>query len=270
MKKRIKKGFIIIVTLYILLCGFFYFYQDRIIIFRPQKLDKNFVFRFKEDFEEINIKMADGNLLNGLLFKSDSTKGLIFYLHGNAGTLESWGNLAGYYTAMYYDVFMLDYRGFGKSEGSIESQNQLFDDVRIVYDEMKKRYDETSIVIMGYSVGTGIAAKLASENNPKMLILHAPYYNMASVVQYFCPVIPDFLIRYKLETNRYIKDCTMPIVIYHGDSDKTINYQNSIRLKELLKPTDSLILLQGQGHNAITQNSDYLKSIVGVLNNSNR
>ncbi len=111
----------IFLVFYILLCGVLFFFQEKL-IFIPDKLNKNFRFRFDQKFEELNIRTEDDKLLNGLLFESNSSKGLIFYLHGNAGSLNSWGEVAKTYTDLNYDVFILDYRGYGKSEGSINSQ----------------------------------------------------------------------------------------------------------------------------------------------------
>ncbi|HEX8675781.1 MAG TPA: alpha/beta fold hydrolase, partial [Segetibacter sp.] len=103
-------------------------------IFFPEKLDKDFKFRFYHNFEEISVKTHDNISLNGLLFRADSSKGVIFYLHGNAGSLNSWGEVAPTYTGLKYDVFMLDYRGYGKSEGKIYSEKQLYQDTQIAYD----------------------------------------------------------------------------------------------------------------------------------------
>ncbi len=263
-----KKTFFILVKVvliaYILLCVALFFFQEKLIFF-PQKLDKNFKFDFDQKFEEVNIKSDDDTLLNAILFKSDSSKGLIFYLHGNAGSLNSWGAAAKAYTSLGYDVFMLDYRGYGKSEGSIKSQDQLFRDVQIAYNEIKKRYEENKMIVLGYSIGTGPAAKLASVNKPKLLILQAPYYSLTDMMRHSYSFVPTLLLKYKFETNKYVKDCTMPIVIFHGNKDEVIDYNSSIKLKELMKPTDTLITLNGQGHNGMTDNPDYRKAIEKIL-----
>ena len=122
-------------------CGVLYFVQEKLIFF-PEKLEKEYKFGFNETFEELNFKTGDNVLLNGILFKADTSKGLIFYLHGNAGSLKSWGEIARTYTDLNYDLFMLDYRGYGKSEGAISSQDQLFRDIQTVYDNLKTKYDE--------------------------------------------------------------------------------------------------------------------------------
>ncbi len=139
MKKIILKILKIVAGLYIIVLGLLFFFQEKLIFF-PQKLEKNYKFSFDQKFEEINITTKDNKLLNGVLFKSDSSKGLIFYLHGNAGSLSSWGEVAKTYTDLNYDVFMLDYRGYGKSEGSINGQGQLFQDVQTVYNKLKNKY----------------------------------------------------------------------------------------------------------------------------------
>jgi pimeloyl-ACP methyl ester carboxylesterase len=259
--KILKAAFLLVVIIFLLI----FFFQEKLIFF-PEKLDKNYRFNFLSKFEEINIKTSDNKLLNGLLFTVDNPKGLIFYLHGNAGSLNSWGEVAKTYVDLHYDVFILDYRGYGKSEGSIGSQNQIFQDVQLAYNEMKKRYTEEHIVILGYSIGTGPSARLASTNSPRLLILQAPYYSMVDLMKYNFPVIPTFILKYKFETDQYLKDCKMPIVIFHGNADEVIYYGSSIKLKKLFKSSDTLITLNGQGHNGITDNPEYIQEIKKILN----
>jgi uncharacterized protein len=265
----LKKSMAIISILlgfYILICAFMYIFQEKLIFF-PDKLDKNHKFDFTQTFDEIYITTEDQKVLHGLLFKADSSKGLIFYLHGNGGALDRWGTVAETYTRLYYDIFILDYRGYGKSEGVIKSEAQLFQDVQEVYNEMLKTYDENKIIVLGYSIGTGPATKLASINHPKLLILQAPYFSLADMVKHAYPFVPPFLLRYPLETNRYITDCKMPIVLIHGDVDEVIPHSQSVKLKSLLKNSDQFITLKGQGHNGMTFREDYAEAIEGVIGN---
>jgi pimeloyl-ACP methyl ester carboxylesterase len=264
MNKMILKVIIIIAALYILICALLYVFQENL-IFYPQKLTKNYRFGFHQPFEELNITTNDKTQLNGLLFKADSSKGLIFYLHGNAGAIDSWGEVASTYTALNYDVFLLDYRGYGKSEGVISGQEQLFEDIQTVYDSLKNRYPENKIVVLGYSIGTGPATKLASVNNPKLLILQAPYFSLSDMMQHAYPIIPTFILKYKFETNNYLKSCKMPVVVFHGNQDEVIYYGSSLKLKSLFKKQDTLITLEGQGHNGITDNPYYRTELQRIL-----
>lgn len=264
MRKILLGIAIVFFGFYVLVCVLLYTFQERL-IFIPQKLDKNFQFTFAQPFEELNIKSADGKNINGLLFKSEHPQGLIFYLHGNAGSLASWSQVAQVYTDLNYDIFILDYRSYGKSEGEISSQDQLFQDNQVVYNELKKRYRENTIVILGYSIGTGLASKLASTNNPKLLILQAPYYNLTDVMTQRFPFVPTFILKYKFATNEYLQECNMPVTIFHGNQDEVIPYGSSLRLQAEFKPQDTLIILNEQGHNGMTYAPDYHVELRKIL-----
>ena len=256
----------IILGLLILVYGFLYFVQEQIIFF-PQKLDKNYRFAFDQAFEEKTILLKDGLHLHGLLFNAKNPKGLVFYLHGNAGSLSSWGGIAQTYTDLNYDVFILDYRGYGKSEGTIHSETQLHEDIQTAYDVLKQQYTEDKIVVLGYSIGSGLASKLASTNHPKLLILQAPYYSLTDVMHRIFPYIPSVLLKYKLENNKHIKACKMPVVLFHGDQDEVIYYGSSLKLKDECKNIDRLITLKGLGHNGMTESMDYQNELKKILNN---
>lgn len=264
MKKILVRSVLVLFTLYVILCGWLYFYQEKI-IFIPEKLPKNFSYNFPNKFEELNIKMEDGKRLNGVLFKAEKSKGLIFYIHGNGGSVNSWAHISTKYTALGYDLFLLDFRGYGKSEGEITSEKQMFQDNQTVYNSFKKKYSEDKIVVLGYSIGTGMAAKLASDNTPKLLILQAPYYNLTEMMQQNFSFIPGFVLKYKFATNDYLKNRKMPVVLFHGTKDEVISFENSKKLEKEFKKGDTLIPLEGEIHNGITDNLEYLNALQHIL-----
>jgi len=264
MKRILNKTLKILIIFYLVICTVLYFFQEKILFF-PQKLPSTYQYHFKEPFEEINLKNGEGNLLNGLLFKSKNSRGLVFFLHGNAGALNSWGQLAKYYTDLHYDIFMLDYQGFGKSDGEITSQYELFADNQLFYNEMLKKYDEKSIIVLGYSLGTGLASKIAADNHPGQLVLLAPYYSLKDVMKYSYPMIPTFLLKYKIETYKYLELCNMPITIFHGKQDEIIYFGSGLKLKEKYPDKIDFIPLENQGHNNIMYNFVYKKYFKQLL-----
>lgn len=264
MKQILFSTLKIIAGVYVLICILLFFFQEKLIFF-PEKLDKDFDFNFDQNFEEVNLKTRDHKLLHGILFKAESSKGVIFYLHGNAGALNSWGDAARTYTDLNYDVFMLDYRGYGKSEGKITGQKQFFEDVQVAYDYLKTIYSEKEIIVLGYSIGTGPAAKVASANNPALLILQAPYYSLTDLVRRTFPIIPTFILKYKFETGKYLAGCNMPIVVFHGEKDEVIPYNSALKLKGEFMDKITLIPLHRQGHNGITENRVYRMELRKLL-----
>ncbi|RXM49852.1 MULTISPECIES: alpha/beta hydrolase [unclassified Chryseobacterium] len=269
MKKLLLGIFAFFLTIYVILCVSIYFYQEKI-IFYPEKLPADYKFSFVEDFEEIAIQTQDKKYLSSVLFKAQDSKGVIFYLHGNGGSIKDWGEVAQLYKSMNYDTFILDYRGYGKSQDEINSKEQLFSDIESAYKELLKRYPEDRIIILGYSVGTGLAAKLASAHHAKMLILQAPYYSMKDEMNQKFSFLPKFLLKYNFETNEYLKTVTSPVIIFHGDKDEVIHYKASLKLKNNFKKGDSLIVLKNQYHNGITDNLDYQNSMRIILDSDKK
>lgn len=268
-KTRIKKFLIrtlmVLFALYAIGCAYMYFFQESF-LFHPEKLKPNHAYSFDQSFEEIAIKTRDGKQLNGVLFETNSSKGLVFYLHGNKGNIQTMSDIVPNFLDQHYDLFVLDYRGYGKSEGALTGDAELFDDVQRAYNALLKRYDESKIIVLGYSMGTGPATELCSHNHPKALLLCAPYYSMVDMMQTNYPIVPTFLLNYRLETDKYIQRCTMPITIFHGNKDEVIPYNSSIRLKKLAKKSDRMITLEGATHGHLLQNPKFLQEWAAIAN----
>jgi fermentation-respiration switch protein FrsA (DUF1100 family) len=229
------------------------------------KLDKHFDFKFSTPFTEINISTVDGYQLNGLLFKVNQSKGLIFYLHGSNDAVNTWGKIAPIYNNLNYDIFILDYRGYGKSESIVTDERQLSCDVQIAYNKLKKKYDESKIVIIGQSMGTGPAAILACNNNPKALILQAPYYSVSDWIYNLAPEINTSTLNFQFKIFEFLPKIKAPVVIFHGDADQGIYYGSSKKLSSFFKKGDKLFTLKGEGHTNFIDNTEYLTQMKTVL-----
>lgn len=258
------KGFIFFVGCYFLICLLLYNIQEKL-LFHPTKLPKEFVFQFNDNFEEVDLKTVDGVLLNALHFKSKEKLGAVLFLHGNGGALNGWGQTSKLFTQNGYDVFYLDYRGYGKSGGEISSEQELIDDAQLAYDYLKTHFKEEKIIISGTSIGTGIATIIAFQNSPKTLILNSPYFSLSSLIKEKIRIVPKFLIKYKLETEHYINDLNCPVFVFHGDKDNLIPYHHSEKLKAKNNKIN-LTILDGIGHNNIFQSKKYLLKMKDILN----
>jgi len=253
-------------ALIILLFTSFYACHQEQMVFNPTQLPQNFKYQFPINFEEKNINVGNNVTINGLLFPSIQKKGLVFYLHGNAGMLDSWGQIADLYVKNGYDFFIMDYRQFGKSTGIIDKEKEMYQDIQVVYDSIKVNYKESNIIIIGYSIGTAFATKLAADNYPKMLVLKAPYYSIPNLVnQYYFGIVPHFLIKFKLPTYKYLKQVKVPIIIFHGNNDKIIPIKSSYKLKKIFNKNDTLIVMDKQGHQGISNNPVYRNEIEKIL-----
>ncbi len=241
-------------------------HQERM-VFHAEAIPNDFNYQFNNPHEEVFIPVNEEVKINGLMFKAEHPKGLVFYLHGNSGTLKDWGSIASLYLNSNYDFFILDYRSFGKSTGVINKEKDMYNDIQVVYDSVQNQYGykEKDITVIGYSIGTGFAAKLAADNNPKKLVLKAPYYSIPNLINQSFKVVPHIIVKYKLPTFKYLKKVKAPVTIFHGDQDKTIPIKSSYKLEKLFKPTDSLIVMPDAGHNGLHSNVIYQKGIGEIL-----
>jgi pimeloyl-ACP methyl ester carboxylesterase len=265
-RKLIQRVMLLCLTVYCALCAGLFMFQEKL-IFPASSLPQDYKFTFDKPFAEKYIPTGNGYSLHGIWFPVDGSKGTIFYLHGNGGTVDAWGRYANTYLRMGYQVFVLDYPGYGKSGGKIFDEEELFMDVQTAYDSVCQWVPETDVIALGYSLGTGLATRLASSRQPKQLMLHAPYYNLTAMMRHRFPIIPTILLRYKLNTSEYLPKCTMPVVIFHGDADEVIPLEMARQLRAFAKPGDSLIVLKGQGHMDISQTEDYKVVLSDLLAN---
>ncbi len=254
-----------LVVVYLLISVLIFFLQDYL-MFKPEKLPADFQFYYEnQETEEYNVETRDGAVINGLRFKAREPKGVVFYLKGNSKSIKGWGKFAVDFTRHGYDVLMVDYRGFGKSTGR-RTQKAIKRDLQIVYDKIREKVDEKYIILYGRSLGSGFAAKLASMNNPRMLILDAPYYSLRHVAKKYIPFMPlSLLIKFPMPTYKWLKYVQCPIHIIHGTDDHLIPYKSSLKLSKIKPKQTILYTVIGGGHKNLNTFESYHKMLEDII-----
>jgi len=256
---------LVVVCIYVGISVLLYFLQDYL-MFKPEKLEKDFQFYYdNQETEEYNVETRDGAIINGLHFKVKQPKGVVFYLKGNSKSIRGWGKFAVDFTRHNYDVIMVDYRGFGKSTGR-RTQKAVKRDLQVVYNKIKENVSEKYIILYGRSLGSGFATKLASMNNPKTLILDAPYYSLSKVAKRYVPFMPlSVLIKFPMPTYKWLKYVQCPIHIIHGTDDKLIPYKTSIKLSKIKPKLTTLHSIIGGGHKNLNTFEYYHRVLAEII-----
>ena len=258
---------VLVLAIYLGISALLYILQDYL-MFKPEKLPKDFEFFYEnQEIEEYNVETRDGAVINGLRFKTIDPKGVVFYLKGNSKSIRGWGKFAVDFTRHGYDVLMVDYRGFGKSTGR-RTQKAIKRDLQVVYNKIKENVPEQYIILYGSSLGSGFATKLASMNNPRMLILDAPYYSLRKVAKKFIPFMPlSLLLKFPMPTYKWLKYVNCPIHIIHGTDDKLIPYKTSIKLSKIKPTSTRLYTVIGGGHKNLNTFPEYHKMLSEIITN---
>jgi uncharacterized protein len=234
--------------------GIAVYYGQEHFLFHPVKAERTTVYDFGgQPHAEINLPYDKQTNLNIVQFKSagpDSVvRGVVLYFHGNGQNVELYSRRAPDFTHQGYEVWMLDYPGFGKSTGVFDEQ-RLYDYALVFYKLARSRWPPSRIIIYGSSLGTGIAAELADIRDCRRLILESPYYSIESLANRYLPIYPwSRLLHYHFPIYSHLPAVTAPITIFEGTKDKTVPYSNAARLKPLLKNGDEFITIEGAGHN---------------------
>jgi alpha-beta hydrolase superfamily lysophospholipase len=255
---------LVIAGAYVGLCLLFYFTQH-LYFFRPEILSHTFKYQYPFPFEELNFDTADGGRINAIHFKVPNSRGIIYYLKGNSRSIKGWGKFAKDFLSNGYDFFMMDYRGFGKSRGK-RTQTKLFDDAQQLYKWLATQYPEDRIVLYGRSLGSGIAARIASWNRPRMLILDSPYRSFYRNAVRFAFILPlKWLLRYDLRTDEYLHTVTCPVHIIHGNKDMLISFRQSEELKALYPDKVILHPVEGAHHNDLPDFPQFFELLYDIL-----
>lgn len=217
------------VGFYLLACGILYANQEQLLFLNDALPDS---YSFSAD-EEVEIEVEENIFLHGLHLNKKGKRGIILYFHGNKGNVRRCYRQAQHLAKSGYQVFMPDYRSYGKSDGHIESEAQFFADLEKVYLYLTKKYKESDILLAGYSIGSGAAAYLAAKYKPKGLVLLAPYTSITDLKDTKFPFIPSFLVKYPFDTASRISSISCPIYIFHGTEDKIIPVTMGAALKAL-------------------------------------
>ncbi|HUD26090.1 MAG TPA: alpha/beta fold hydrolase [Burkholderiaceae bacterium] len=243
------------------LLALLYLRQEALIFF-PQTLRADYDFGLP-GVDEVRVPV-DGATLSALHLTLPQPRGVVFFLHGNAGNLADWFVDTPFYWATNVDVFMIDYRGYGKSTGRIESEDQLHQDVAVAWRHIAARYQGQRKIIYGRSLGTALAARLAAQVQPDLTVLVSPYWSLAELARLHYPILPTSLLRYPLKTFEDIGRIEGAVLMIHGDRDALIPFDHSVRLQALARHSE-LVRIEGGGHNDLQEFDSYTRAIADAL-----
>ena len=236
--------------------------QERL-LFHPRPLPAGHRFEARPDVHDVWIDVP-GARLHALHLRLPSPDGLVFYLHGNAGNLQSWFVDVDFYRRLNLDLVMLDYRGFGKSSGRIESEAQLHGDVRAAWAQVAPPYAGRRRVLLGRSLGSGLVASLAAEVQPELTVLVSPYSSVAALAREHYPWVPGAVLRYPLRTDEALPRVRGRVLLVHGLRDTLIAPRHSEALRALL-PRAEWLPVPEAGHGDIHTHPAYRDGLAAAL-----
>jgi len=260
--RRVSALFAAVLGVYGVLVALLWWGQERL-LFAPEPLPADYRLDLGPDVQERTVDVP-GARLSALHLKRPAPRGVVFLLHGNAGNLLNWFVDLDFYRQANFDLFMIDYRGYGKSTGRIQSEAQLHADVRAVWDVVAPAYAGSKRVLLGRSLGSALAARLAVAVQPDLTVLVSPYSSMGALAAEHYPWVPAAALRYPLATDADVAQLRTPVLLLHGDQDTLIAASHSETLHRV-NGAARLHLVKGAGHNDLEAFDDYHAVLTAAL-----
>jgi len=251
----VKIIIVVVVLVYCVVSAYIYLTQDSR-VFNIAQIEKKEPFVLKNT-KEIGLKVDDGVVLDGLYRKSKSDNApLLIYFGGNSDDATRF--LLHVEGLEDVDIVAFNYRGYLKSAGK-PSEKNLFDDALKIYDTYAK---DKKVIVVGRSLGTGVAVYLANKRTVKGVILITPYDSLTSLAKDKYPFLPiDLLLKYKFESIKYIQQIKSPIVIIEAKDDKTVPHKHTVKLMKKIENLALHVELKNTTHADILNHPDFEKII---------
>lgn len=253
--KTVILGLLILLFIYVGICLFYYIFQERFIFVPWGKTRGKAPVLLASEYTEYFLNGTEKGVIHALHIKTTNPRGIILYFHGNTGSMHRWATIAEELTSFGFDVFLPDYRGYGRSKGR-RSEEILFKDAVLCYEKVKEMYPENKICVYGRSLGTGMASWLAVHSQPAGIVLETPFNNLIEVAKHHLMIVPvKYLMRYTFKNEVYLKKSTSPILIVHGTKDKIVKYKLALRLYKSIKSyvDVEMLTVPGGGHGNLNQ-----------------
>ncbi|MBI4292442.1 MAG: alpha/beta hydrolase [Betaproteobacteria bacterium] len=243
---------------------FLYFYQDRM-LFYPPGAPANLPRPARGAVEELSLVTAEGTRVVSWLVRGRARAPLVIYFGGNAEDVSWLIGMDRHFAG--YSVLLVNYRGYGPSEGS-PGESALFADALAWYDLAAGRpdIDARSIVAMGRSLGSGVAVHLAASREVAGVILVSPYDSVRSLAKSIYPFLPvGLLLKHPFDSMSRAGAIGAPLLCLAADNDRVVPPTHSRRLFDVWAGTNKVWRVLRSDHDGISSEPEYWRAIAEFL-----
>lgn len=235
--------------LYGSICGLFYLTQKQLIFVPPGKMNPP---PAGYDLKNITFPTSDGIRLNGWFIDNSGDRTVLF-CHGNGANISNLQFFIELFEELDLNALFFDYRGYGKSEGNITVEEDLYRDAAAAYRYLiaEKELTPSQIVLWGRSIGGAPAVEVARRENPYAVILQSTFTSLTERIQEMAPIIPvEPLSKFDYPNREKLESINSPILIIHSADDNLIPFSHGEALYRAAKEPKSFLPVTGP-HNRV-------------------
>ncbi len=250
----------IVAGCYVFLCALLYFMQERM-VFLARLPGRELEVTPKHvgfDYVDVTTKTSDGLLIHGWYVYADEPRGTVLFFHGNAGNISHRLDSIAIFHGLGLDTFIIDYRGYGQSEGK-PSEEGTYRDAEAAWQYLvtQREIDPTRIIVFGRSIGGGVAAWLAARHTAAALIVESSFTSATEMAARLYPLMPVRLIsRLRYPVADYVAAVKFPVLIIHSRDDEIIPFSMGKALYGRAPAPKAFIELAGDHNNGFLLSRD--------------
>ncbi len=250
--KTLRKFLVLAACLYLGIAALIYFRQTSL-IFYPNLPGRDLVATpqlIGLDYEDISLVTADEVRLHAWFIPAVNPRGTLLFFHGNAGNISHRLDSIAIFNRLNLDVLIIDYRGYGQSEGNISEEGTYRDaEAAWRYLTEDRNIDADRIIVFGRSLGASIAAWLSHQHKPAALILESGFSSVPSMAQRLYPFLPvKLLAKYSYDTQSHVSNLDCPLLVVHSQNDEIIPWAEGRAVYETAHGEKHFLEIRG-GHN---------------------
>ena len=206
-------------------------------------------------YEDVNITTSDQLKIDGWFIPHERPRATLLFLHGNGGNISHRLDKLLIFNRLGLAVFIIDYRGYGNSEGTTSEQGTYLDaDAAWVYLTKERKIPASNIIIYGESLGGAVAAWLATGHKAGALILESVFTSVGDMGKHYYPYLPvKLLARIKYPTLARISDVHCPVLVIHSVADDIVPYAQGRKLYDAAREPKSFLEISGDHNNGFLQ-----------------
>ena len=219
-------NYAIIIILSLLALNLFMYFQQSQMIFYPMHDMRQTSVDWGLEYEDIAFQTSDGVLLNGWYIPHKSSKQVLLFFHGNAGNISHRRESVEIFHRLGLNVFIIDYRGYGKSQGKPDERGLYLDASAAWHYLSKERgYTADNILIFGRSLGGAVAADLASRVPARGLLLESTFSSAKDFSRLVFPLLSHLLLmRYDFNSAMKVSKVDYPVLVLHSSDDEIMPF----------------------------------------------
>ena len=258
-RRRIMPWLLILLSLYVVYCGLLFFFQTKL-IFPAQMAGPPNTTLPSSTTEVVIFETEEGTTIGWFVppatLSDKNPAPLAMFFHGNAELMDHQAAIIDLYQGLGIHVLMVEYRGYGHSEGTPSQKHIVADSVAVLKQVLTRDdVDADKLVLHGRSIGGGLAAQVALQVEPAALIVESTFTSVSGMAMRFG--VPPFIVTSPLKSEQAFTQLGMPILIMHGKRDSIVPVSHAHALKAAAN--DATLVLFDSEHNDLPSGSDVSK-----------